>query len=364
MDDWKPIALLPNADMRFALEGDFAAIVPPSDARIEKLRTDHPKFAELLGKFRSQFGQQVWPAVLLLKADAPDSYRTAEAITAFRDILAAAVVPFARSIRLTTDQPSPLLFSIPFQLYPWMLDNQYEHMMLTNPAELHVHLVEEFQGQTFPEQSHVSIQDHNVDKPLVGELLDRWKVRYSGVQVEWKDKALFRSLNMANEAAGIHALTAATFYDVGRSLALWVSAYEILAHPGGNGQSSYGTVSGLLEKVTWLNNNLSQAIHVVPGNPPQQKQLASWICKKVYNLRNDFLHGNDVAGDALLLNQKIIIDFAPCLFRLALTGLLDLKFSEDAPSTADAEATGKYIAKRMRFNQYQRSFENALLTAI
>ena len=78
--------------------------------------------------------------------------------------------------------------------------------------------------------------ERDIDFPLARELLNRWIVRFSEDAVEWKDKALFRSLNMANEAGRIPALTAATFYDVGRSLALWVSAYEILAHPGGTGR--------------------------------------------------------------------------------------------------------------------------------
>jgi len=34
-----------------------------------------------------------------------------------------------------------------------------------------------------------------------------------------------RSLNMANEAARMPVITAATFYEFGRSLAIWVSAH-------------------------------------------------------------------------------------------------------------------------------------------
>jgi hypothetical protein len=169
---------------------------------------------------------------------------------------------------------------------------------------------------------------------------------------------------MANEAASIHALTAATFYDVGRSLALWVSAFEILAHPGGSGHSNYATVAGLLESVQWVDNRLTQTIHQIPGNPPQQKQLASWICKTIYNLRNDFLHGNDVQGGALLLNGKVIIDYAPCIFRMALSGFLELRFDVEKPPDDDVKTIARYIAQRRHLNKYQVSFEEALLTSI
>lgn len=184
------------------------------------------------------------------------------------------------------------------------------------------------------------------------------------VAADWKDKALFRSMNMANEAARIPALTAAVFYDVGRSLALWVSAYEILTHPGGKGEASFATVSAALERVKWLNAKLSASGHVIPGRNPQKKQLATWICKKVYDLRNDFLHGNDVEAPALLINGKVIIDFAACLYRLALTGSLDLHFNMPMPQSEDAEALGAFINQRMNFNKFQITYENALLTAV
>jgi hypothetical protein len=132
-------------------------------------------------------------------------------------------------------------------------DKKFEDVLLLNPAQMHIHLLEEFNGQSFPEQSQATIMEHDIDMPLTTELLNRWIVRFSEHAVEWKDKALFRSLNMANEAGRIPAVTAALFYDTGRSLALWVSAYEILAHPGGAGQSSFATVSATLESVKWSN---------------------------------------------------------------------------------------------------------------
>jgi hypothetical protein len=364
MDEWTPVLVLPNLDMRGTIECPHAAIVSPTDDRVEKLRNDHPKLTTFLSKFSGQFGQQLWPSLLILRADAPKSYYTAEAVTAFRDIISLSVVPYARASRLRFDRANGLAFTNTFLFYPWMLDKQFEEMLSVNPAQMHIHLLQEFKGQSFPEQSQASIMERDVDIPLARELLNRWIVRFSEDAVEWKDKALFRSLNMANEAGRIPALTAAIFYDVGRSLALWVSAYEILAHPGGTGQSNFATVSATLESVRWRNAKLSAATHAIPGKPPQQKQLATWICKKVYDLRNDFLHGNDVEGSALMLNGKVIIDFAACLYRLALTGFLDLHFNVPTPPGEDAEALGAFINQRLRFNRFQAAYEDALLTAI
>jgi hypothetical protein len=188
--------------------------------------------------------------------------------------------------------------------------------------------------------------------------------RFTAATVDWKDKALFRSLNMANEAGRIPSLAAGVFYDAGRQIALWASAYEILAHPGGNGQSNFGTVSALLEKVQWLDANLVTAVHTISGKPPQQKQLATWICRKVYDARNDFLHGNDVDAAVLNLKKRPVTDFAACLFRLALTGFLDLYFNSPVPRSEDTEAMGKLSIQQMAFNKFQRAYEDALLTAV
>jgi hypothetical protein len=351
-------------DIKGTIECPHASIVSPTDDRVGKLCKDHPRLATFLSKFSGQFREQIWPSLLLVRASAPKSYYTPEAVTAFRDIISLSVVPYARASRLRFNRASGLAFTNMFQFYPWMLDKQFEDILLLNPAQMHVHFLEEFNGQSFPEQSQATIMERDIDVPLATELLNRWVIRFSEGAVEWKDKALFRSLNMANEAGRIPALTAALFYDTGRSLALWVSAYEILAHPGGMGQSSFATVSTTLESVKWNNTKLSAATHIIPGRTPQQKQLATWICKKVYDLRNDFLHGNDVQGSALMLNGKPIIDFAACLYRLALTGFLDLHFNVPIPSGEDSEALGAFISERMTFNKFQANYEDALLTAI
>ena len=359
MDEWVPILVLPNADMRFAFDCPHAAIVSSQDARVLKLRDDHPNLTSFLSRFRDQFGDQVWPALLLIRADAPRSYYSAEAVTAFRDILSLSVVLYTRATHFSA--ASGLAYTNTFRFYPWMLDNRFEDMLLQNPAMVHAHLLSSFGGQSFPEQGCASIMDVDVDRPLALALLDRWVVRFSGGAVEWRDQVLFRSLNMANEAGRIPAETAAVFWDAGRLLALWVSALEILAHPGGDKESNIGTVSALLERVRWLDRTLAAATHTVSG---RQRQLATWVCRKVYDRRNNFLHGNDVDRTGLVLNGRRMTDLAACLFRLALTGFLDLHFDTPKPDPSDAQAFAAFIHQQMAFNKFQRMYEGELLAAV
>jgi hypothetical protein len=299
----------------------------------------------------------------MLKTDAPRSYYNAEAVNGFRDILSMSVVPYARAKRLYSNHANGLVYSTPFQFYPWMLDKQYDYMTIMNPAELGLHMLEEFAGQSFPEQRQQTVMDQNMDLVLAKAMLDRWLPRFADGEAEWKDKALFRSLNMANDAARIPASTAATLYDVGRSLALWVSAYEILAHPGAKKESSFQTVSAELEKVKWCEPKLSDTSYTLPGKTPKQVILATWLCKQLYDLRNAFLHGNDIDPEQQLkINGKVAIDFAPCIYRLLLTGFLGLHFDEPVPDITEAEAAASFINRNGNFLKYQRMCERALLT--
>jgi hypothetical protein len=360
-DEWTPVLALPNLDIRRKIETQYAAIVPPDDARIERLRGKHPRLTEFMSKFKGQFGKQIWPSFLILRTDAPKTY---EAVNGLRDILSMSVVTYARAQRLYYDRPNGLVYSTAFQFYPWMLDKNYDGMIMVNPAELGVHLLEEFSAQAFPEQRQQTVMERHIDLVLAKAMLERWVHRFADGGGEWRDKALFRSLNMANEAARIPALTTAVFYDVGRTVALWVSAYEILAHPGGNRDSNFQTVSTLLEKVKWCDPQLSAASYPIPGKTPRQVQLATWICKQIYDLRNAFLHGNDIDPQKLKINGKIVIDFAVCIYRILLTGFLSLNFDEPIPDISDTKATASFINRRRDFRKYQQMCERALLTAV
>jgi hypothetical protein len=54
---------------------------------------------------------------------------------------------------------------------------------------------------------------------------------------------------------------------------------------------------------------------------------------------------------------------APSLYRLALTGFLDLSFKKRIPNGKNPQKLGEYIAQDMRFTKYQEIIERALLRA-
>jgi hypothetical protein len=95
MADWSPVLVLPNLDVRGIIDCGIAALVPVTDSRVEAIRTEHPTFHSFLSRFKGQYGEQVWPSVILLSKNASRSYCTAEALQGFRDLCALSIVPYA-----------------------------------------------------------------------------------------------------------------------------------------------------------------------------------------------------------------------------------------------------------------------------
>jgi hypothetical protein len=253
-----------------------------------------------------------------------------------------------------------------FSLYPWALDKNYEYLMSYTPSGMSMHVVERFRGQSSPEISMMSLQTGGVDKPLMLALLKRWQILYSGKGVKWRDRALFRSLNMANQASRTPGGTDTTYYDEGRSIALWISAFEILAHPV-NANANLQVVCDLLEKAKWENALLTARRYKTYAgrrNAPR-RILASSIYAKLYKVRNDFLHGNRVTPARLRLKKTgyPLDHYAACLYRMALTSVLTLEFKGKVPSIRNTPKASDYLVARMNFSRPQRLIEDAILTA-
>jgi len=369
MTGWVPLSVLPNISLQNAVEGGFAALVPHDDPRVTSLCRAHPVLQSFLSKFTDAFGAPVYPSIILLRDNAPDRFRNIDAIASFRDAIAISALSRSRTLDLIYKRTGTRArWSNSFSLYPWMLSKDHQHLIATTPAFLGLHEVRKFRGQSSPEVPEVTLDTFDFDMPLLNELLRRWRRRYSGASARWPDQALYRSLNMANQAAQLPAGIDTTFYDVGRNLALWVSAFEILAHPR-VAQSGVLKVYELFERVNWQIRDVGRRRYKTNNgrlkNPPR-RNLACWIYSEIYDARNAFLHGNRVTQKNLTIQHsgRGLIEFAVPLYRLALTGFLQLNWSKPVPSYQDnPKLFGKYVSERGDFESAQGKVEQALLKA-
>ncbi len=374
-NNWSPAAILPNLSAEKAVEGEIIALAPSHDPRVQAFCASHPKFEELISRFTDAFDVPLAPVVLIVRDDVKSKLSQVEALASFRDLVALCVVPYARSLGLLYPKaPHRISHSNSFWLYPWMLGTNNETLIASTPAIRGLHAVDRFHGQSSPELSTMELKD--VDEPLLEALLRLWKRHYLSSRQRWHDRALFRSLNMAAQASQLPAGIDTTLYDIGRMTALWVSAFEILAHPHTRkptapvpkltavtvfkkpagprmGKSGLSTVYPLLEGVCYLNPEVGRRMYAAymgrAKESRRRRALPCWLYGKLYQAPCDFLHGNPIRASALNPHGSEVSLFwiAPALYRLALTGFLKL-------SSGKKPASGFHIDP-------QRIIERAIL---
>lgn len=367
MEDWTAIAVLPNIAVHEPVEGGVAALAGANDPRVRALCAAAPRLADFLGRFTDAFGEPVAPVVLLRRTDAPALYGGIDALASFRDALALSVIGQNRAYEIVRPRGHRICYSNAFAFYPWMLDRHGEDLVAFTPAMTALHEVAAFHGQAAPELPVMTLGAADIDAPLLEALLARWRERYRTSRPSWQDRALFRSLNMANQAAQLPAGTDTTLYDAGRMIALWVSAFEILAHPG-TAQSGLGKVYDLLEQVVWeypQSAHRRYRCHGPKHGGSDRRTVACRLYSALHKARNDFLHGNAIAPSRLRLTRcdRSLFQFAAPLYRMALTAFLPLPAAAPIPDTDDPEVLGAAIAEHIERASFQKTIEKALLFA-
>lgn len=314
------MAVLPNASVRDPIAMDDIAILAPTDPRVTAAGRSQPGLRKFLRRFSDAFGQKVEPGVLMIREEAPQPFRSASAVAGFRDAVSISVIPGSRAVLMTHSfSLGRPIWAECLSLYPWMLDKFGKHLVTINYSMQGLHDLELFHGQSLSGFSTAHINLTDIDKPLFAELTRRWARRFDTEKVEWEERAIFRSLNMAYQASMMPGGQEATFYDIGRLITLWVSAMEILIHPGpGGGAYKYG-VMDLLDSAPWCDERLKALDQPLPKDKKPARTLASSIYFRIDALRSDFLHGNDVADKSLVTdNGTHLLHVAAMLYRTAL----------------------------------------------
>jgi hypothetical protein len=364
--EWHPVAVLPALSLGTTIEVGYAALVPSTDPRVAAIEAAQPIFRTFMSRFTDAFGVRVQPAVLLIHRQTPSSFRSNGSLVSLRDAIAVSTVTYARAREIAALRGHRIGFADAFAFYPWMVDRHYQHLVAITPALKAMHEVTRFRGQPAPGIPEADMCDLDRDRPLLEELLRRWSRCFSASEPCWADTALFRSLNMAHQACLMLTPAADTrLYDLGRQMALWVSACEILGHPGPGGRTSRNAVLDLLDRVQWMYRDCrAKRYPIRSGNKGEHRRLAPALYARLHQARNDFLHGNPVSMAQLKLRNSDdgLFQVAAPLYRLALTAFLDLH-PPALGSDLDSASFGPELAARWEFERYQGRHEEALLAA-
>jgi hypothetical protein len=286
MPTWIPMFALANIAVEEPIEIDGMALAATSDIRIRELAQKHENFANYLESFQTEFSHHLQPSIIIRRADTPELYRSVDALAGFRDAIALSVIPYSWSQFLRYGHTLEVAYSDWFTIYPWMLDKNYEYVVMRSMAQLALDEAHELKPQSTPGITPRPLIRRMIDRTMLAALLKRWPERYATETPSWEDTALFRSLNMANAAAKLPANAEGTYYDIGRSVALWVSAFEILVHSGSSGLFKvYDNFDKAEWNLTKCKEKKYEAYGYKEGEP--LRNLACWIYGKIHQSRND-----------------------------------------------------------------------------
>ena len=353
---------MPNVIPQNPIEVDGIAFVAAFDDRIKALRLKYPKYDEYLNQFTNEFGTKINPSTIMVRDDAPEIYKRVDALASYRDAISIACVSktWANILVFGPYMDGPQ-YSNTFNFYPWLLDKNYDKVGMRSLAVFGVNELAKMRGQSAPGVSISRLIHTHIDDALLIELLKRWVRRYASDKPYWKDRALFRSLNMANAASNLPVHAEMTQYDLGRLVALWVSAFEILAHPPYGKNNGWKQVYALLKSINWKNSRCKEKrFSPYPHKRGMRSNLPVWIYGQLNQYRNDFLHGNKVRDDHMVTkrSQRAIQSYASVLYRMALAAFLDLKWKEKPPKAAAEQIA--YGQRQFAFERHQRDAESAL----
>lgn len=324
---WTLAYVLPNLQLRSPVEtlSGAVAIVPHSDPRLTVIKQTSNVAETLLDGFRDIYSHRLEPSAVILRDDAPTKVKSVPAIVDFRNSVAlSCILPGYAQLRPSLGSPINPLWSDAFAFYPVTVSRGGTLITITPAVSIGSSPGTPFMGMPNPGLVVYSDRMH-VDFRLLGLLLRCWERRYVRPGREtWKLRAVFRSLEMAYRALEVPIANESSIHDAGTALALWVSAFEILAHSANRTDKiNESHVLTMLRVVPWSVRRLRHRRYKVEiRQKVRRTTLAEHIYHALYQARNAFLHGNAVRRShwrySASKESAALGNLAPVLYRSAL----------------------------------------------
>lgn len=330
-NSWSFVTVFPNLSETYSFETPFALIVPSDDNRVIEIRKKFRPIDNLLDSFIDTNLNKIKPHVLLLHNKIYSVKKNRHsAIVAFRNIVAISVIldSWIPIMHNKHNNIFSTLFSDYYEFFP--LGGYGEKAYFVNSPALNSVVANakiKYQSSFYlPESSRFNLF---VDIRFFNNLMKIWENVFYYKKNDHIYSSIFRSLQLAFSALKMPLDNFSTIYDYGTKIGLWISAFEILFHPG-QGKIGYKDIIKELNKYVLENKNLKTKKYVIDGI---NTNLLGLIYKDIYDVRNDFYHGNIIENNRLhIFKEKkfpIITHVAPILFLVALHVFLNTKVKVD-----------------------------------
>jgi hypothetical protein len=249
-----------------SLDSDAVVITGGEDPAVLEIRRNSPAVEQILSSFRNEYGTAYVPAVMLVRKAAPDKLkRDAAAFTDFRNAIGMSMVLPARAAYALGNGNTRPNWADTFDFHPVQV-GQRGNVVIQSPAL--TNLVGD-DALFLSSSPSISVHGYSLhpDRYLCRCLGREWRRRYlKPARNDLYSRRLFRSLEVAYQAASVGVKSFGSSVEYGTQVALWVSAIEILAWAQAD-RANLGTVIKLLEKAP------------VRGSPAHRRYKVKWRTK-------------------------------------------------------------------------------------
>jgi hypothetical protein len=322
------VFVLPNLQLKSAVETNYVGILPSVDPRVIEIAKRSPAVDALINNFSDHHGSKISGSVMVLRQDSPKSITDSVALVSFRNIVAMSCVLQSWQFSVGSPNAIGMLFSDYFDFYPYSPTRDGKKLLHIGHGLNALDAVDDFLGQPYPELSRNHLGSSTAyDEQLFDLLRKAWIDRFEKRRKNWKSNRLFRSLAIAYHACALPKKNSLWFYDFGVSVALWISAFEALVHPGRGGKADLSTVLSLISKARFSDPVTKRRRKIISKNATQHGNAAQYLYWRLYESRNAFLHGNPVTiHDALFKNRhhpSLLTTVVPLVFSVTLLCYFD-----------------------------------------
>lgn len=368
---WELLFTLPNLSppIPTPFESSGYVICSGNDPRLKHLAPNagNATSREMLNRFRTPRGERYKPGCFLIQSDIPIAMRNGEAIKAFRNVCAISTTTAAYARGLDAHHAAQWLahWSDQFLLGYFVAGRSGWVQTLDGAvkgADKAIPLQQP--AAQFGKPSNWSTE---VDEPLLNRLFRCWRRCYLQQQDRGNLLRLFRSLEIAFHASLFPADGLTSINDVGTRLALWVSAFEVLCHPGGSASVNKRHVQEMLRDAPFTSKELVAKRYTVSFRRNRIRvTLPEALYDDLYWARNQFLHGMPVRPAMLHYRQSTayasLANIAHVLFNAALVSYLRRLSVPGGPFDV-TKLTVKNLARYMKthrgFERVQKGIASA-----
>ena len=368
-EQWDLLFTLPNLSV--PIPTPFAAggyvVCSGDDPRLQNLTVNagNATSQKLLDRFTTARGEAYRPACFLVRSNIPIAQRNAEAIRAFRNVCSISTTTAAYAVGL--DSPHAAQWRTHWSdqfLFGYFVAGKSGWVQTLDGASKGADdkIPHQQPAAQFGKPANWSII---VDEPLLERLLGCWRRCYLQNRDRGKLLRLFRALEVAFHASLFPADGLTSINDIGTRLALWVSAFEVLCHPGGSVNKRH--VQKTLSDAPYTLKEVKAKRYVVSfqGNKIRAT-LPEALYDDLYWARNQFLHGMPVHPVTLRYCQSkhyvALANVAPVLFNAALVSHLN-RIGVAGEPMEFKKLTVKNLAKYMKTHQGIERVQKGLAAA-